>query len=573
MSSSTTELIKEKLDIVDFLRGYLNLGAAGKNFKALCPFHKEKTPSFMVSPDRQSWHCFGCGEGGDIFGFLMRYENLEFPEALRVLAEKAGVELRRLDPAEHKYTGLLYELNEKAKEFFKKSLAASEPARKYLAGRQLNQTTIDEFGLGWAPNTAESLAMHLFNLRYAPEDIVRAGLAIKTDRGLLLDRFRGRIMFPIRNHMGKTVGFTGRVLPQFESAEFGKYVNSPESPVFQKSRLLYGLDKSKNFIRDAGKVFIVEGQMDFLMSWQAGVKNIVATSGTTLTADHLRSLKRLADEVILSFDSDAAGSAAAERAIDLLEANDIGVKIAALRGFKDPAEVAQAGAENLARAIQDAVPAPEFYLRKYLPASGANYASRDVLKNVRFVLTKFNNIANAIERSFWMKELAKRSGIDERALLEEAERVGRSETAVAPNFAGAEEKTPATRERQYSRRELIGEELLRAAVARSDFSALEDCAAYLTGAQSKIFTILKGGSRKSEDPALDELMDFIILGPANLGEEEIVNLKNELAKEYYKDRKKELAQAVRLAEAEGDESRLRLVLQELNNLPLRVFES
>lgn len=254
MPSSTTELIKEKLDIVQFLRGYLNLQPAGKNFKASCPFHKEKTPSFMVSPERQSWHCFGCGLGGDIFGFVMRYENLEFGEALRILAEKAGVELRRLDPAEHKYTGLLFELQNAAKEFYIKALTSTPVVKKYLVGRQLKPETIDEFELGWAPNEPEALSMHFLNRGYAPDDILRAGLAVKTERGLLLDRFRGRIMFPIHNHFGKVVGFTGRLLPQFENENVGKYVNSPETPIFNKSRLLYGFWKSKNSIQDRKSV-------------------------------------------------------------------------------------------------------------------------------------------------------------------------------------------------------------------------------------------------------------------------------------------------------------------------------
>src|SRR3989304_3575706 len=203
MTGSTTELIKEKLDIVEFIRGYLQVSAAGKNFKARCPFHNEKTPSFMISPERQSWHCFGCGAGGDIFGFLMKYENLEFGEALRILAEKAGVELKRLNPQEYKLTGLLYELNEKAKEYFKRALHNYEPAKKYLSDRRLQRETIDEFELGWAPNEFEGLSMHLLNAGYSPDDLLRAGLVIKSERGLLGDRFRGRIMFPIHNHSGR----------------------------------------------------------------------------------------------------------------------------------------------------------------------------------------------------------------------------------------------------------------------------------------------------------------------------------------------------------------------------------
>src|SRR3989344_1576897 len=243
--SSPVEEIKQKLDIVEFLRGYLTVQPAGKNFKANCPFHKEKTPSFMISPERQSWHCFGCGIGGDVFRFTMRYENVEFGEALRILADKAGIELRRLNPAEYKYTGLLYELNQLAKEFFRKELENSAEAKKYLLERGLKQETINEFEIGWAPNKPEALTFHLLSMNYRPEDMVQAGLSFKTDRGAQIDRFRGRIMFPIHNHLGKVVGFTGRILPQFDNGQTGKYVNSPETPIFNKSKLLYGFWKSK----------------------------------------------------------------------------------------------------------------------------------------------------------------------------------------------------------------------------------------------------------------------------------------------------------------------------------------
>ena len=374
MPSSTTELIKSRLDVVQFLRGYLTLNPAGKNFKALCPFHKEKSPSFMVSPDRQSWHCFGCGLGGDVFTFLMKYENIEFGEALRILAEKAGVELRHENPAEYRYTGLLYDLNESAKQFFKRALAAAPVAKEYLKSRGLTPETIETFEIGWAPNEPEALSMQLLNAGSSPQDILQAGLSIKTERGLMLDRFRGRIMFPIHNHVGKVVGFTGRILPQLDRGDTGKYVNSPETPIFQKSKLLYGFWKSKDAIRETKTAVLMEGQMDFLMSWQSGVKNIVASSGTALTADHLVVLHRLADELIINFDSDTAGADAAERAIDLAEASDFSVKIAIVQGFKDAAEAAQADPENVRRTIAAAIPAPEFYFKKYLPDAEIRWA-------------------------------------------------------------------------------------------------------------------------------------------------------------------------------------------------------
>src|SRR3989338_4686092 len=237
----------------------------------------------------------------------MKYENVEFGESLKILAEKAGVELKRVSPAEYKHLGLLYDINEKAKEFYKRELETSKIAKEYISKRGLSDETIDEFEIGFAPTGSEALILNLLKSGFHADDILRAGLSFRTERGLSFDRFRGRVMFPIHNHFGKTVGFTGRVLPQFDDGKSGKYVNSPETPIFNKSKLLYGFFKSKNSIRDLKTAFLVEGQMDFLMSWQAGVKNVVASSGTALTEDHLRTLRRLADQLIVSFDHDDAG--------------------------------------------------------------------------------------------------------------------------------------------------------------------------------------------------------------------------------------------------------------------------
>lgn len=410
MPSSTTELIKSKLDIAEVLKGYITLHPAGKNLKALCPFHGEKTPSFIVSPDRQTWHCFGCNTGGDIFTFVMKYENLEFGEALRLLAEKAGVELKHENPAEYRFTGLLYDLNDLATQFFRKAFAAAPVAQEYIKGRGLTAETIEEFEIGWAPNEPEALTMALLNgNRAAPQDLIQAGLSFKTERGLMLDRFRGRIMFPIHNHMGKVVGFTGRILPQLDQGNMGKYINSPETPIFQKSKLLYGFWKSKEGIRDAKAAVLVEGQMDYLMSWQSGVRNVIASSGTALTADHLRTVHRLAEELVLSFDNDTAGSDAAERAIDLAEANDFSVKIAMIEvpgapagSIKDAADAVKADPESMKRAVAHAIPAPEFYFKKYLPQGSSpaevmvKLRTREGLQKLRLILAKLRRMAHAL---------------------------------------------------------------------------------------------------------------------------------------------------------------------------------
>ncbi len=562
MPSSTTELIKSKLDVVELLRGYLTLTPAGKNFKALCPFHHEKTPSFMISPERQSWHCFGCSAGGDIFGFVMRYENLEFGDALRMLAEKAGVELRHENPAEYRYAGLLYDLNDAAKTYFKKALAAAPIAKKYLAERGLSAQTIEEFELGWAPNEPEALSMFLLNSGSAPQDLLQAGLSLKTERGLMLDRFRGRIMFPIHNHLGKVAGFTGRILPQLDRGDMGKYVNSPETPIFQKSRLLYGFWKSKDAIREKKSAFLVEGQMDFLMSWQSGVKQVIASSGTALTADHLRAIHRLAEELVLCFDSDAAGSDAAERAIDLAEANDFSVKVSTFKEFKDAAEAAQADPKNIERAVAGAVPAPIFYFEKYLPKDAGALKDREGLRQLRTVLGKLKNIASPVLQAFWLKELSSRTGLAEKILEEE------SAKASMTGIPAAAQKEEEVAKRQVSRKDLIVEELFSAALAKNDFALIDECANFFVPAQKEIWRILKSGARRSEDPALDETIGLIVLrASGDIPHEEIRALKIELAKEYYKERRKILAQAIKNAEAKGNKAEADAAMKELDGLP------
>lgn len=532
----------------------------------------------MISPDRQSWKCFGCAAGGDIFTFLERYENLEFGEALKVLAEKAGVELKRLSPQEYKFVGLLYDANTAARDFFRSELLRAPVAAAYLKERGLAPETIEEFELGYAPDKPDALTTHLINAGFAPEDLVRAGVTIKTERGRNLDRFRGRIMFPIQNHLGKAVGFTGRILPQFDTGDAGdppahsgftaaKYVNSPETPIFKKSKILYGFWKSKNPIRDAAEAFLVEGQMDCLMSWQAGVRNVVASSGTALTDDHLRALRRLADRILISFDSDEAGGAAGERAIDLAEAHDFRVRVITFGAWKDPAEAALKDAASFLRFVKEAEPAPEFYFRRYLPSERFDHRDHRAIGRVRIVLRKLMAIASAIERSAWVKELGARTGIEERVLLEEAERLTdglRHESDARSNEPDARERRP---ERTFSRRELLSERLLAHAASAGAFSVIAECRGYFPEPYQALAALLEAGSATSGDRDLDALLERLILRAEPLDAGEIELVKEHLAREYALDRRRELALRIKHAETSGDDRMLATALRELRELP------
>lgn len=565
--AENTDLIKEKVSIVDLVKQYVDLKPAGKNLKGLCPFHKEKTGSFMVSPDRQIWHCFGCGAGGDIFGFLMRYENIEFIEALKVLADRAGVTLQRVGSGDQKKYDVLYEINRIAKDYFKSSLhePAGAPALTYLKERGLTDATIAEFEIGLAHPASDALLRHLTKMGYTVGDIERAGLAFKTERGTYWDRFRGRIMFPLHNHFGKVIGFTGRVLPGNESADVGKYVNSPETAIFNKSKLLFGFFKSKNAVREANTAVLVEGQMDFLMAYQDGVKNLVATSGTALTSDHLKLIRRLAENLVLSFDNDSAGKAAAERTIDLAQANDFNVRVILFDDpqLKDPADIARAQPGHFATLITQAVPAMEYYFSYYGVTNSTDIAARK--KAIRQILTKIKMVASPVEQQHWLNELSGRSGVPLTALA--------AEMALLKVDAVAGAVVQSTPEQHLqpaasSRLDVIIQRLLSLAVRETATARLvTERRQLLPAAYQPVLDIVLAGSAAQISPEYAPLVNYIYLqsgfDPA-AGEAE--TLLARLAGEGLTEQKKQLQDRIRAAERAKDDQLLTSLLKEYKDL-------
>lgn len=599
MPSDTATIIKEKLDIVEFIRSYVALTPAGKNWKGLCPFHREKTPSFMVSPDRQAWHCFGCNLGGDVISFLMRYENLDFVEALKVLADKAGVELRLTGTSDQKKYAALYEINRIAKDFFVSTIQEDQgkPSLKYLKDRGLKPETIKEFEIGLTGPNADALLRHLTKLGFSVSEIERAGLALKTERGTYWDRFRSRIMFPLHNHFGKVIGFTGRVLPGQESEKVGKYVNSPETPIFSKSKLLFGFFQTKSAIRDKQEAVLVEGQMDFLMTWQDGIKNVVATSGTALTGDQLKVLRRGADNLVMAFDNDSAGKAASERTIDLAEALDFNVRvlISDFADLKDPADIVKAKPGEMAELIQKAVPAMDYYFHYYgLGADFKNQPINEKKKRIRLGLAKIKIIASPIERAHWLTELSKKTGVAEAVLEAEMMQVkisgvDRQKEVEAPLV---DSTGPA------NRLEVISQRILSLVLAEPRLADLiKNERELLPKSYAEIFDFVSGGEGKSPSFAKDssdaealadksdgkpfqvalpvELDQLLAIIQLRVGLEPMVTEKidqecaaliSELKSESVKHRRRELREEIRLAEQEGNEAKLSGLLKDYNQI-------
>lgn len=430
MTDNVTK-IKDRLDIVDVLSGYIKTQKAGVNFKARCPFHNEKTPSFYISPERQIWHCFGCGDGGDMFSFVKKIEGVEFPEALRILAAKAGVEIdQHFDPIVKNEKNQLHKITETATRFFEKQLNDSVYGKKamdYLTGRGLTPETIKEFRLGYAPNDWYSLSKFLLSCGFSKKEIVDAGMAfLKEGRSDLYDRFRLRIMFPIFDVNGEAVGFTGRMFEverdkRQETREVAKYINTPQTQIYDKSRVLYGLHKAKGEIRANNCCVLVEGNMDMLMSYQAGAQNVIASSGTALTLNHLKLLGRYTNNLSFCFDTDQAGALATKRGIGLALKQNFNIKVINIndKECKDPADFVKkylsAGRQAARSAnkidnswqklVESAKPVVEYYFDKV--RTEFDMSSANGKKSAILVLAPFiKRLASQVEKSHWISQLA-----------------------------------------------------------------------------------------------------------------------------------------------------------------------
>ena len=407
-------------DIVDVVSDYVTLTPKGGSFWGLCPFHGEKTPSFHVLPDRQLYHCFGCGKGGGVISFVMDVENLPYIDAVRLLAKRAGMEVPEdgMDQDRQRQRSRLLALNKEAARFFHSQLHSpvGQGGLQYLQNRGLSRGTMTRFGLGFAPDSWDSLIRAMAQKGFEKRDLLDAGLAVSNKKGGIYDRFRGRVMFPIIDLRGDVIGFGGRVLGDGTP----KYLNSPDTPVFNKSRNLFALNLAKN--TKQGRLLLTEGYMDTISLHQAGFDCAVASLGTSLTADHAKLLSRFTKEVILCYDGDTAGVQAANRAIPMLEKTGLKVRVLRITGAKDPDEFIKTfGREAFARLLDRS----ENYVAYNLKQLQASFSLEDPLQRSEFARAGAELLAeldSPVEREVYAGQLAQQTGVGKDAILQEIKR-------------------------------------------------------------------------------------------------------------------------------------------------------
>lgn len=603
---SPVEEIKSRLDIAEVIQGYLKLNKAGSNWKGLCPFHSEKTPSFMVTPSRQMWHCFGCGEGGDVFSFVQKIEGLEFADALRMLAEKAGVKLQKQDPQIQSQRKGSYEICELATKFFERQLLSKsgQLAGEYLKSRGVLKESVENFRIGWAPDTWQSLRDFLRSENYSDREIESAGLIVKNERGLTPteesrinadnisvnprldqrqsalsyhDRFRHRIMFPICDSQGQVIGFSGRIFDKVKGktvhAEAGKYVNTPNTVIYNKSMVLYGIDKAKSAIRDSGSCILVEGNLDVIMSHQAGVKNAVATCGTAFSQDHARIIKRYTEKIMLAFDADSAGDNALKKGIGLAMQNGLSVSVISIPFGKDTADAVKENPGIWVESVSQPVPYLAHLIARSLDSfSGTLESKKAVLANV---LPFIKIISSPLDRDFWLEDLSRKIGVSKDVLNSEVRRapaIDTPQSSSAPAFLSGKpadpSKFPGIRQEEYllslimkypELKKLIGEEELelfsqpRLALSAKNILLSEEFSPSLADSSVVLFS--------------EMLSDFEI-NPKEEFEKTLINLKRQSLHSKLK-----IIQAdMKKAESEKDDASLELLLKEFSEISKKLVD-
>ncbi|MFA5813793.1 MAG: DNA primase [Patescibacteria group bacterium] len=600
---SDTQQIKDKIDIVDFISEYAQLKPAGVNHKGLCPFHQEKTPSFMVNRDRQSFHCFGCGKSGDIFTFLQEMEGMEFIEALKHLASRAGVDLtRESSELNTSQKNRIIEINTEAARFFHNFLLAmnqAKGARDYLQERGLKEETIEEWQIGFVPNQWDLLTQYLLKKGRSIDDLIAAGFTIKRDgadfasgKGFY-DRFRGRIMFPIWDIHGRIVGFTGRILVETDKSG-GKYVNTPQTLVYDKSRIVFGLNKAKQEIRQKDLIIMVEGQMDVIACHQAGMKNVIAISGTALTEQQVGILKRYSNKAALAFDADAAGLNSADRGIGiaLKEGFDIKLVIVPPDAGKDPDEILRKNPAAWFKAVDEAKDIMEWFLYKVcLNKKLDDYRHKDEIANE--FLSAIAMVQSPIVRDHWVKELSHKINVDSLVLRDKLKQLIelKKTSANAKKFSNSKDNPIKIKDAAKDRMDLLVERffvlLLRFPKLITNYlSSLADLD-LSTGPYFYLYRAINEEYNKTKSADIGELKKQTNLNSQGENIVEILLMKGELdfcnvsedeakkeaeqtaleiKKEFERRYRQKLQVEIEKAEQEGNQEKLKQLINEFQKI-------
>ena len=581
MFNSPIDEIKGRLDIVDVISSYIKLQKAGMNYRALCPFHSEKKPSFFVSPSKQIFKCFGCGKFGDIFKFVMEIEGVEFGDALRILAKRAGVELKRQNPKLKTERKRLYEIVELGCEFFEKQLHSSKAgleSKKYLLDRGITEESIKKWRLGYSPNPQkgkwEILTDFLISKGYERKEIINTGLAIKkelTGPTQSYDRFRGRIMFPIFDLNSQVIGFGGRVIKEKEDKEVAKYINTPNTLLYNKSFVLYGLNPGRMDIRKKDFCILVEGYTDVILSHQAGFQNTVATSGTALTFFQLKILKRYSQNLITAFDMDIAGDSATRRGIDLAQEQDFQIKVITMPAGKDPADIVSKSPKEWQKLIDSAKSILDFYFDSAFQKFDKD--SPEGKKGIsKALLSAIVKIPSKILQSHWTQKLAKGLKVSEESVIQELKKVFQRDGRDYTEIRSSEEKEISKEiKREKTRKQAIEEKILSLISKSPDKLKLlnETHISLFSPRCQEALKCLKT-KRIELSPDMKEFLDVLSLR-AEIEEESVPEKEfqiclNELITLSTKDKLEEISKSIQNAEENNDKKKIKELTEEFNKV-------
>jgi len=585
-----TDEIKQRIDIIDLIQEYIQLKPAGVNFKARCPFHNEKTPSFIASPEKQIWHCFGCGKGGDVFTFLQEIEGLEFAEALKILAQKAGIKLQYTEPGAQSYKNRLWKLNSEIAGFWQKNLwdnKGNQEVKDYLLQRKLSSETIKDFSLGYASADWHEATNYLKKQGYSDKEIFQAGVSAQSEKTKdFYDRFRNRIIFPIKDLQGNVVAFGGRVFEQREERgkSEAKYLNSPQTAIYNKSLVLYGLDKSKLEIKKKDYVILVEGYLDLISVYQAGTKNAVASSGTALTPEQVRILKRYTDNLMISFDADEAGRHAAQRGVEVALKEDMNIKIIELKDFKDPDECIKNDPNKWLTAIKQAKHFVDYYFDQvfnYYDLKRADHKKKAIDILLKFIA----KLPNVIDQTHYLQKLAKDTDMPEEILRDLIKK-----KKATPSVNINDETETSAKKVKTDKKLIISQRVFALVIKNPNYLKvlIDNLEPDLIRSEllqglyklmvnyynlNQSFDLEDFKKSLQESAYVNEVDKLTLLGENEFADweegsiqHELINNINYLKKDDLTARLNKITEAIKISEKDGDENRLNILSQEFNRI-------